>query len=378
VIGRSEAYSRFCPPGERYFAHLPLRERSALCTLGEGNTPLVRSQGVAGLLGLDELYFKLENANPSGSFKDRIMALQVSLMRQEGRQVCMGPSTGNAGASLAAYAARYGLRCFIFATERADAGKLQQMLFHGARVRRIRGFGESPEYSRRVFDALSDLAARHGAQLVCSAFCYNPDAMEAAKTISFEICEQVDDAGVDHVFVPVAGGGLLSAMWKGFQEFASLGRIASLPRMGGVQSAGCPVVVRAIHNGRAPASLPSTTNIGPLAASFAPDGERAARSIMESGGWGYAPDDDEIFAAQRLLAGREGIFAEPTAAASLAGLIHALQQKRVRPGERVVCVITGHGFKDPDSVAAANGNDAIPMLDLEELADARLNNDGPG
>jgi threonine synthase len=366
-----EPSTRFSAPGERYFSLLPVRDRAMLSTLGEGNTPLVPSRYLARELGLPHLYFKLETTNPSGSYKDRLMACEVSLMREAGCTACLGPSTGNAGASLAAYAARFDLRCFIYATEMAEESKLHQMLFHGARVQRIRGFGSSPDYTEKVFAALQGLAARNGAHLVCSAFRYNPVAMEAVKTISFEICEQLGSAP-DQVFVPIAGGGLLSAMAKGFREFFELGRADLVPKLNGVQSAGCPTVVRGVRGGALVPAQASTTTIGTLAAPFAPDAELALRSILDSGGWGYEPRDEEILAAQSLLAVREGIFAEPIAAASVAGVIRAREENRVDSRERIVCLISGHGFKDPQSVASANRKRPVPSLSLEELLAAPL------
>jgi len=369
-----EPLTRFSSPAERYFSLLPLRNRALLASLGEGNTPLVPSRYLARELGLPNLFFKLETTNPSGSYKDRLMACEVSLMREEGCTVCLGPSTGNAGASLAAYAARFDLRCFIYATEMAEEGKLQQMLFHGARVQRIRGFGSSLEYTEMVFAALQELALRNGAHLVCSAFRYNSVAMEAVKTIAFEICEQLGGAP-NQVFVPIAGGGLLSAVWKGFREFRELGRIELLPKVNGVQSAGCPAVVRGVSEGTLRAAEASTTAIGTLAAPFAPDGELALRSMLESGGWGFDPRDEEILAAQSLLAVREGIFAEPIGAASVAGLIRARQENRVDSKDRIVCLISGHGFKDPQSVASANRKRAVPAITLDELLAAPLTAD---
>ena len=366
-----EPLTRFSPPGERYFSLLPLRDRAMLATLGEGNTPLIPSRYLARELGLPQLFFKLETTNPSGSYKDRLMACEVSLMREEGCSVCLGPSTGNAGAALAAYAARFDIRCFIYATEMAEESKLQQMLFYGARVQRIRGFGSSSDYTEKVFAALQDLALRSDAHLVCSAFHYNPVAMEAVKTIAFEICEQLGGAP-DQVFVPIAGGGLLSAIWKGFREFRKLGQIELLPKVNGVQSAGCPTVVRGVREGTLPAAEVSSTVIGTLAAPFAPDGELALRSILDSGGWGFDPRDEEILAAQSLLAVREGIFAEPIGAASVAGVIRARQENRVDPRDRIVCLISGHGFKDPESVASANRKRAVPAITLDELLAAPL------
>ncbi len=365
------SFSRFASPGERYSSLLPVQDTAMLSTLGEGNTPLIRSGYFSRELGVPELYFKLENTNPTGSFKDRIMACEISLMRQRGCRVCLGPSTGNAGAALAAYAARFGIRCYIFATENADAGKLQQMLFHGAQVQRIKGFGVSSQYTEEVFAALKQVADENGAHLVCSAFKYNALGMEAIKTISFEICEQLQDIP-GSVFLPIAGGGLLSATWKGFQTFSRLGKIDRLPRMNGVQSAGCPTIVQAVQEGRAPSAQPSTTSIGALAAPFAPDGPLAVQSIVESGGWGYDPTDEEIYSAQRMLARKEGIYAEPIGAASVAGLIQAQRERGVDPEERIVCVITGHGFKDPESVARANQNGAIPSVDIGQLLQQRF------
>jgi threonine synthase len=162
--------------------------------------------------------------------------------------------------------------------------------------------------------------------------------MEAVKTIAFEICEQLGGAP-DQVFVPVAGGGLLSAIWQGFREFRKLGRIDLLPKVNGVQSAGCPTVVRGVREGRPRQAEVSNTAIGALAAPFAPDGNLALRSILDSGGWGFDPRDEEILAAQSLLAVREGIFAEPIGAASVAGVIRARQEKRVGSEDRIVCLI---------------------------------------
>jgi len=366
-----ESLTRFSPPGERYFSLLPLRDRAMLATLGEGNTPLIPSRYLARELGLPHLYFKLETTNPSGSYKDRLMACEISLMREEGCTVCLGPSTGNAGAALAAYAARYDMRCFIYATEMAEEGKLQQMLFYGARVQRILGFGSSSEHTEKVFAALQELALRNDAHLVCSAFRYNPISMEGVKTIAFEICERLGGAP-DQIFVPVAGGGLLSAVWKGFREFRKLGRIDLLPKINGVQSKGCPTVVRGVREGTVRPVEVSNTVIGTLAAPFAPDGELALRSILDSGGWGFDPRDEEILAAQSLLAVREGIFAEPIGAASVAGVIQARQENRVDSKDRIVCLISGHGFKDPQSVASANRNRAVPAITLDELLAAPL------
>lgn len=363
--------SRFASPGERYASLLPLQDATMLSTLGEGNTPLIRSGYFSRELGIPELYFKLENTNPTGSFKDRIMACEVSLMRQRGCRVCLGPSTGNAGAALAAYAARFGICCHIFATENADAGKLQQMLFHGARVQRIKGFGVSSQYTEEVFAALKQVAAQNGAHLVCSAFQYNALGMEAVKTISFEICEQLEGPP-DSVFLPIAGGGLLSAIWKGFQTFRRVGKIDFLPSINGVQSAGCPTIIRAVQEGQNSSPQPSTTSIGALAAPFAPDGQLALQSIVESGGWGYDPTDDEIYSAQRMLARKEGIYAEPIGAASVAGLIQAQKHKGIAPEDRTVCVITGHGFKDPESVARANQDAVIPSVNIEQLLQQRF------
>jgi len=185
-------------------------------TMGEGNTPLISSVCLGPDAGYARLFFKLENCNPSGSYKDRFIAAEVSRILRTGRRACVGTSSGNTGSALAAYAARYGIRCVIFVNERTPAGKLTQMRSYGARIVRVRGFGENPAITEAICGHLERLSQERSVPLVISAFRYCPDGMMGVATISQELLEQQAKPAVDHVFVPVGGGGLFSAVAEGF------------------------------------------------------------------------------------------------------------------------------------------------------------------
>ncbi|MER3487195.1 MAG: threonine synthase, partial [Chloroflexota bacterium] len=175
----------------KYLDYLPLENGSNIDSLGEGNTPLVKSSYVGKGVGIPHLFFKSEHMNPTGSFKDRFAAVEVALMRQGGVKSCIATSSGNTGAALAAYSARHGIKCHIFINEIAPANKLTQMLVYGAKLFRVKGFGVSEEKSRFVFQRLQDLSEECGSRLVVSAYEYSPAGMEGVKTIAYELVEQL-------------------------------------------------------------------------------------------------------------------------------------------------------------------------------------------
>ena len=316
-------------------------------TLGEGNTPLVESARIGAKLGL-RLFFKMEMCNPSGSYKDRFAAREVSGFLQDGIRACVATSSGNTGAALAAFTARYGITCAILVNEAAPQGKLQQMLGHGARVFRVEGFITSPEVTLRVYQRLGKMAAENFIPLVVSAYRYCPEGMKGVEAISVELTAQ-SEGGLDHVFVPVGGGGLFTAVCRGFSSLAG-----KKPKVHAVQPEGCATVVSAFAEQRNEVlPIVSTTRISGLAVPFDIDASIALEELRNAGGRGVAISDDEVFAAQKQLLREEGIWCEPAGAAALAGCVSGRKEGWIAPGETVACLVTGHGFKDPDSVMRA-------------------------
>jgi threonine synthase len=326
------------PRGVLYqWAHvLPLTENTPLITLGEGNTPLVRAAHLEAECGLDELWFKLESCNPTGSFKDRGMVVAVAKALEGGARAIMCASTGNTSASAAAYAARCGIECFVLVPGgKVAAGKMAQAIAYGARIIEVDGNFDDALQAARA------LTAKHPVSLVNSV---NPDRIAGQKTAAFEVCEALGDAP-DLLAIPVGNAGNITAYWKGFGECAELGRATLHPRMLGFQAAGAAPLV----TGQPvvdPQTVATAIRIGNPASW---KGATSARD--ESGGAIEAVTDDEILEAYRLLAGREGLFVEPASAASVAGLLKRGRAGRTRGG-RAVAVLTGNGLKDPETAAA--------------------------
>ena len=331
-------------------------------TLGEGQTPLVGSTQVGRRHGLDRLFFKLEGLNPSGSYKDRFVAAEITRMRSAGARACVATSSGNTGSSLAAFCARYAVQPVIVVNQHVPAGKLRQMLAHGARVIRVRDFVTSPEITELVLDCLEAMSRSSSIPLVISAYRYCPTGMAGVESIATELAAQ-SDRPIDHVFVPVGGGGLISAVCRGFARLRSPG-----PRIHAVQPEGCSTVVAALERGD-DRILPveSRTAISGLAVPFDIDASLALALVRASGGLGFAVSDDDAFGAQQMLFGQEGIYAEPAGAASLAGLIKAVSAGVVRPGDLAVCLVTGHGFKDPDAADRAAARHEPMLIDHADL-----------
>lgn len=318
---------------QRWGAHLPLSESTPLISLGEGDTPLVRSAAIERECGLDELWFKLESCNPSGSFKDRGMVVAVAKAIESGAKAVMCASTGNTSASAAAYAAHCGLECYVLVPgARVAAGKLAQAVAYGCRIVEVRGNFDD------ALSAARDLTARHPVALVNSV---NPDRIEGQKTAAYEIAEALGDAP-DILAIPVGNAGNITAYWKGFGEVAELGLASLHPRMFGFQAAGAAPIVLG-HPVAEPDTVASAIRIGNPAS-----WQSALAARDESGGLIDSVTDDQILEAYRMLASREGIFVEPASAAGVAGLL-----KKGRAGEihggRAVAVLTGNGLKDSDT-----------------------------
>lgn len=312
-------------------------------TLREGGTPLYPLEQLGKEMGLRSLHAKHEGMNPSGSFKDRGMTVGVSMALQLGKQTVACASTGNTSASLAMYAAKAGIPSVVLLPAgKVALGKVAQALIHGARVIAIRGNFD------RALEMIHELCLSHGLYLLNSV---NPYRLEGQKTIGFEVLDQL--GGVpDRIVLPVGNAGNISAVHKGLTELKDLGFIDSLPRMTGVQAEGSAPVVRAIREGLpevipepAPETVATAIRIG------APvNGEKALAAIRKTGGTAVSVSDAEILAMQKALASREGIGIEPASAASVAGVRRMVEEGIIDRDERVVCVVTGHLLKDPETV----------------------------
>ncbi len=312
----------------RYRDLLPVSDATPVVTLHEGSTPLVPAPRLSERVGA-EVYLKIEGANPTGSFKDRGMTLAISKAAEEGARAVVCASTGNTSASAAAYAKRAGMTCAVLIPEGHIAlGKLAQALVHGASVLQVRGnFDVALEIVRR-------LPERAPVVVVNSV---NPYRIEGQKTGAFEIVDALGDAPDVHC-IPVGNAGNITAYWRGYLEYKAAGRSTRLPRMLGFQAAGAAPIV-AGHPIEHPETIATAIRIGNPASWYG-----ATAAAAESGGAIDAVSDEEILAAYRFLASEESVFCEPASAASVAGLLKA----GVAPGSRVVCVLTGHGLKDPD------------------------------
>ncbi|MBI4305068.1 MAG: threonine synthase [Chloroflexi bacterium] len=321
---------------ERYREYLPVTSKTPFVSMGEGSTPLVLSQNIGPELGCRALYFKLEGCNPTGSFKDRGMAMAIAKALENGSKRIICASTGNTSASAAAYGARYGLRCIVLVPAGAGdvaVGKLAQAMAYGARVIAVKG----------SFDAalrlVREASERLDLELVNSV---NPNRIEGQKTAAFEIVDDIGDSP-DYLCIPVGNAGNITAYWKGFREYWQVARARSLPRMMGFQAEGAAPIVRG-HPIETPTTIASAIRIGNPASW---KGAVAARD--ESNGLIEAVSDDEIVNAYLRLARTEGVFCEPASAASVAGLMKLPSLGVPLTGKTVVCVITGNGLKDPST-----------------------------
>ena len=330
-------------------------------TMGEGNTPLVESARIGLELGV-RLLFKMEMCNPSGSYKDRFAAAEVSDFLLRGVRACVATSSGNTGAALASFSARYGIACAILVNESVPFGKLQQMLGHGARVFRVRDFITSPEVTQSVYQRLGKMSEKSSIPLVVSAYRYCPEGMRSVENIASELAARCQ-TGIDHVFVPVGGGGLFTAVCRGFLRASG-----TRPKVHAVQPEGCATVVSAYREGREEI-LPvnSTTRISGLAVPFDIDAGIALAELRNSGGRGIAVSDSDVFAAQKQMLREEGIWCEPAGAAALAGCLRARKEGWIAPGETIACLVTGHGFKDPDSLSNASRENTVALIDESEV-----------
>jgi threonine synthase len=341
---------------ETYREFLPVTDATPLITMGEGNTPLVKSNRLGKELGCDELYFKLEGCNPTGSFKDRGMVVAIAKALEDGSKAVMCASTGNTSASAAAYGAYCDLPVLVLIPKGEVAmGKLAQAMAYGARILMINGNFDSALALARAY------TCKHSVTLVNSV---NPHRLEGQKTGAFEIIEALGDAP-DYLFIPVGNAGNITAYWRGFLEYQAAGRSLRLPKMMGFQAEGAAPIVRGAPIAN-PQTIASAIRIGnPASWQGAVDARDSSGGIIDM------VSDDEILDAYRMIASKEGIFCEPASAASFAGLVKMCRQGLNLEGQRVVCIFTGNGLKDPDLAVrsvVSQTTEIEPTLEAVEAA----------
>ncbi|REE69484.1 L-threonine synthase [Paenibacillus taihuensis] len=336
---------------ETYKEYLPVTDKTPMLTLQEGNTPLVRAENLSKELGLN-LFFKYEGLNPTGSFKDRGMVMAVAKAMEEGSTTIMCASTGNTSAAAAAYAARGGLNCIVLIPNNNIAlGKLAQAVIYGAKVIAINGNFD------RALEIVREITAKHPITLVNSV---NPYRIEGQKTAAFEVVDQLNGEAPDYLAIPVGNAGNISAYWKGFKELHAHGRIAKLPKMVGFEAEGAMAIVKGEPIAE-PETIATAIRIGNPAS-----WKTAVAAAEESEGQINYVTDEEILHAYKLIASREGIFAEPASAASIAGVLKLKREGKFQGGETVVCVLTGHGLKDPNIAIKSVQAEPIVVEDTEE------------
>ena len=335
---------------QTYREYLPITDKTPLITLNEGNTPLIRAEKLSKELNLN-IYFKYEGLNPTGSFKDRGMVMAVAKAMEEGSTTIMCASTGNTSAAAAAYAARAGLNCIVLIPNNNIAlGKLAQAIVYGAKVIAIEGNFD------RALEIVREITAKHPITLVNSV---NPYRIEGQKTAAFEICDELGGAP-DYLAIPVGNAGNISAYWKGFKEYFDKGLSRSLPKMIGFEAEGAMAIVKGepILN---PETVATAIRIGNPAS-----WQGAVHAAKESQGQINYVTDEQILDAYRQIAAKEGVFAEPASAASIAGVMKLHREGYFQGGETVVCVLTGNGLKDPNNAIKVVDGDPVVVPDTEE------------
>ncbi len=350
VMEKAPTVSGLLPPPQeftlwRYASLLPGIDEGGIVSLSEGGTPLQYSDGLAGAVGIDELFIKNEGRNPTGSFKDRGMSVAMTLARSAGYTSSICASTGNTAASMAAYSAKAGMSAFVIVPKgKVTRAKLKQSAIYGARVLEVEGNFDA------ALDIVRDMSGSGGPAIMNSI---NPYRIEGQKTGAFEVCDQLSSAP-DWLIIPVGNGGNLTAYWKGFNEFRSIGAVSSLPRLVAVQAEGASPLASSFNEGSStlipvdkPETIATAIRIGRPA-----NWKRAMKAIRDSNGLAVTVSDREIVNARELVAGKEGCLVELASASTVAAAIKLKKQGAIRKDETVVCVTTGNGLKDIDEAEA--------------------------
>ncbi len=340
----------------KYAKHWEATPLAHAVTMGEGATPLVRSTRIGPALGIENLWFKLEGTNPTGSYKDRFAAAAVAHLKMQGRGLCLGTSSGNTGAALAAYCARAGLRCVLAIVEGAPEGKLRQMRAYGAELLKIRGFGSSSAVAVSVMEGLQDFAGELDAGFEISAYHFSPLGMAGVETIGIELSEFFSGDSFD-VFSPAGGGGLTLAVARGIESFGGRARVHC------VQPIGNDTMATALREGGPTVAVDSKTAISGLQVGGVLDGDAVVEICRRMGGSGYLVADETVWEWQARLVREEGVFCEPAGAVALAGVARSLALGELDVRSQVVCLVTGTAFKDERSLNRLTGEGETQMAD---------------
>ncbi|MCL4315356.1 MAG: threonine synthase [Gammaproteobacteria bacterium] len=345
----------------KYRDRLPVRDDTRIISLGEGNTPLIRLHHIPRLTGRDvDIYVKYEGLNPTGSFKDRGMTMAVTKAVEEGSHAVICASTGNTSAAAAAYAARAGIKAFVLIPDGKIAmGKLAQTMMYGATILQIKGnFDDGMRLVKEV--------AQTAPVTIVNSI--NPYRLQGQKTAAFEIVEELGFAP-DYHCLPVGNAGNITAYWMGYSEYHASGIIHQRPRMVGYQASGAAPFLRGkmVDN---PETVATAIRIG-----HPQSWDAAWRVQKESEGWFAECTDEAILAAQKMLAGKEGIFCEPASAASLAGALRDIESGKIAAGSKIVCTLTGNGLKDPDIAIKQSTATVISIeAELDKVQSAIMRN----
>lgn len=328
-----------------YSALLPVREEKNIVSMQEGNTPLLDSMLLGRRLGI-ELFFKDETRNPTCSFKDRPNTVGISVAKELGADAVCIASTGNGAASLAAYAARAGMKCYVFVPEATPGGKILQAIAHGAQLVRVPG-----DYSN-AFAACYEASGREGWANLTSTY-INPYTMEGDKSIGYELYRQMDRKIADWIVVPLGAGAMLSGIYKAYCELMRFGLAEKLPKMLGVQARNCSPIIQAYERGLDEVgpvhTLPTAAGaIADALTGYERDGTRTLRSMRASKGAGVAVEEAEIEKWALELAREEGLFLEPASVTAIAAVERMVKSGQIGRGESVVCIMTAHGLKEPE------------------------------
>ncbi len=343
VIDRSTLEKR--KPGVwKYSELLPVRDNTKIVSLNEGGTRLRRCDRLSEILRVNNLYAKDETSNPTGTFKDRPASVGVSKSLEIKAKTIVVASDGNVAPATAAYAMMAGVNCVVFVPNYMSTERITQTMMYGANVIVVRGD------INQCIDLAIEVERMYRWHHLTTAAAVNPYQMEGAKTIAYEISEQLAWTVPDWVIVPVGGGGILTANWKGFQEFFKLNLIDGLPKIIGVQASGCAPLVRAYQENRQPDDIKKWDKLQtiaiPIGVPFPLDGPTALAAIRESKGTAIDVSDKDILEAQRLLAKTEAIIAEPAGAVTLAGTKKLIEEDVIDKDDIIVFEVTGTGFKD--------------------------------
>lgn len=338
---------------DEYRKRLPVSSKTPVITLREGGTPLVKAETLSAMLDND-VWLKVEGANPTGSFKDRGMTMAISKAAEEGAQAVICASTGNTSASAAAYATKAGMRPVVLVPQGKIAmGKLAQAIAHGSSLIQVDGnFDDCLNLAR-------DLSANYPVALVNSV---NPFRIEGQKTAAFEVVDLLGDAPDMHV-LPVGNAGNITAYWKGYKEYFADRVAKRLPQMWGFQAAGAAPIVLG-HKVDNPETIATAIRIGNPAS-----WQQAEAARDESKGLIDSVTDEQILSAYRLVAAKEGIFVEPSSAAGIAGLINKQAEGKLPKGKQIVITVTGNGLKDVNWVLDHAPQPTVVPVDVKRAAE---------